>query len=913
MPLTANSRLGPYEIKSMLGAGGMGEVYRARDSRLNRDVAIKVLREEGASSADRRTRFEREARAVAALNHPNIVAVYDFGVEGDKQYIVSELVEGESLRSLVSKPVPVRRLVEIGAQVADGLASAHAARVVHRDLKPENIMIGKDGRVKILDFGLSRQASQTPSVGTGTDPEETLAPDPDAARNLTEEGTVIGTASYMSPEQATGRAVDYRSDQFSLGLVLHEMATGKQTFARSSRVETMAAIVRDEPPALEEKLPAPLKWIIDRCLAKEPEQRYESTQDLFRDLRNIRDHFSEAYTSGALAPVAAQKKRRHWTILAAVGAACLLLGGLLVYLAKPVGQDIGRYHYTLFASHAAGPVWSPDGKVVAYAGTVDGIYQVFLRHLNSPVSVQLTHEKHNVSVQGWSSDRNHLILLEDTDRKESPFQKLYSIPLVGGDLDFIMDADCLVCSLSPDGRAFATMPQRVNSGGMVNLAISDPLGSPLRPYTPSPFATKEVHNQPELLFSPDGKMILLFRAGENLKQEAWLLPYPAGNKPPRLTFQGLSRVPGKPSFSWMPDNRHVVIGLSKELDLTPHLWMADIESDQLEPITTSNAAEDFPAVAPDGKSLLYEQRDISFDLVSVSIADGASETLLSTGRKEQMAAWSANAGKFAWVTNRSGAYDVWVRASGEAERPAVTAADFSDGPTSWLADPALSADGERLVFERISSNGISRLWMISLSGGSPVRLTNAESSSESSGSWSPDGSRFVYFQMVGGTISLMLVRTSGNVAPVELRKDLADALSDWSPAGDWITYRDKKGWNLVSPDGKTTKFLGDIATDFLAFSKDGKLLYGIQTGEGERDRERATLFSLDPNTLKQRVIKELGKDLRPQSNYDPGIRFSLSPDGKSIAYSTLKSRTDLWMLQGYRQPGWFDRFSLGLK
>jgi serine/threonine protein kinase len=167
MRLTANSRLGPYEIKSMLGAGGMGEVYRARDSRLNRDVAIKVLRDEAASSADRRSRFEREARAVAALNHPNIVAVYDFGVEGDKQFIVSELVEGESLRSLVSKPVQVRRLVEIGAQVADGLAAAHAARVVHRDLKPENIMIGRDGRVKILDFGLSRQGSPAARLEKG--------------------------------------------------------------------------------------------------------------------------------------------------------------------------------------------------------------------------------------------------------------------------------------------------------------------------------------------------------------------------------------------------------------------------------------------------------------------------------------------------------------------------------------------------------------------------------------------------------------------------------------------------------------------------------------------------------------------------------------------------------------------------
>ena len=228
MPLIVNSRLGPYEIKSLLGAGGMGEVYRARDSRLNRDVAIKVLRE-GASSPDRRGRFEREARAVAGLNHPNIVAVFDFGVDEGRQYIVSELVEGVSLRSLVNKPVPVRRLVELASQVADGLAAAHAARVVHRDLKPENIMIGKDGRVKILDFGLSRQAYSAPGTGAAFDPNETDVRDPDATRTRTEEGTVVGTASYMSPEQASGRAIDYRSDQFSFGLLLHEMATGKKS------------------------------------------------------------------------------------------------------------------------------------------------------------------------------------------------------------------------------------------------------------------------------------------------------------------------------------------------------------------------------------------------------------------------------------------------------------------------------------------------------------------------------------------------------------------------------------------------------------------------------------------------------------------------------------------------------------
>jgi eukaryotic-like serine/threonine-protein kinase len=487
MPLAANSKLGPYDIKSMLGVGGMGEVYRARDSRLNRDVAIKVLREDGAS-ADSRRRFEREARAVAALNHSNIVAVYDFGVENGQQYIVSELIEGESLRSLLhGKPVSVRKLIEIAAQVADGLAAAHAAGVVHRDLKPENIMLAKDARVKILDFGLAR-ATTSPRRATGE--EETAAAPADETKHLTGEGAVLGTASYMSPEQALGKMVDYHSDQFSFGLILHEMASGKQAFARNSSVETMAAIVRDEPSPIEEKIPAPLKWIIDRCLHKEPEQRYESTRDLYRDLRNLRDHFSEAYASGALGPVAAQQATaRIWKIPVIVGT-CMLLAALLGYLLRPAGQNIGNYRYTPFASQAIGPVWSPDGKAVAYAGKTNGNYQVFLRYLNSPVAVQLTHEHRFIQPVGWSSDRSHIIVAESIDMSnDAEYSRLYSVATVGGALEFIMDANCNNCDLSRDGKAYAAIAK--DPGGYYGVAVSDPLGSPLRYYKAAPFASKD--------------------------------------------------------------------------------------------------------------------------------------------------------------------------------------------------------------------------------------------------------------------------------------------------------------------------------------------------------------------------------------------------------------------------------------
>ncbi len=549
MPLSPNSRLGPYEIKSTLGVGGMGEVYRARDSRLNRDVAIKVLRQDSTTgaSADLRSRFEREARAVAALNHPNIIAVYDFGVEDGQQYIVSELIEGESLRSLLhGKPVPVRKLIDLTTQIADGLAAAHAAGVVHRDLKPENIMLTKDGRAKILDFGLARQSRATTSPRHGTGEEETVAPPANETIHLTSEGAVLGTASYMSPEQALGKEVDYRSDQFSFGIILHEMASGKQAFTRNSSVETMAAIVRDEPSAIEEKIPAPLKWIIDRCLHKEPEQRYESTRDLFHELKNLREHFSEAYSSsGALAPVPSKPQPRRRKLLAIGAAGCLIAGAIIVYVLKPSGQDIAKYRFTPFASDASSAVWSPNGKAIAYSGKVNGIYQVFLRYLNSPLPVQLTHEKRNIWPLGWSSDRAHLIvgkLGSPTGQHESPLYKLSSVAIVGGDLEFIMDSDCQACGLSQDGKALATLIKRRD--GYFSIAISDPLGSPPKEYTPAPFATKELYESSQIAFSPDGKSILFCRQGERGVNELWRLPYPMASGVPqriehnRVAFSG---------------------------------------------------------------------------------------------------------------------------------------------------------------------------------------------------------------------------------------------------------------------------------------------------------------------------------------------------------------------------------------
>jgi predicted ATPase len=288
MTFLSGTRLGPYEIIEPLGAGGMGEVYRARDSRLGRSVALKVLPDSFAADPGRLSRFEQEARSASALNHPNIVTVYEIGQFGSTPYIAMELVEGKTVKELVaSGPVPPRKAIQLASQVADGLAKAHAAGIVHRDLKPDNIMISEDGFAKVLDFGLAKLVRPH-----GDD----LSGAATAIGSATEVGVVLGTIGYMSPEQASGHSVDFRSDQFAVGTVLYELVTGARAFRKDTAASTLVAILQEEPEpiaSVNPRVPAPLCWIIERCLAKDPNDRYASTRDLARDLAALRDRLSE--------------------------------------------------------------------------------------------------------------------------------------------------------------------------------------------------------------------------------------------------------------------------------------------------------------------------------------------------------------------------------------------------------------------------------------------------------------------------------------------------------------------------------------------------------------------------------------------------------------------------------------------
>src|SRR5271170_1522378 len=341
MNLASGTKLGPYEIVSLLGAGGMGEVYRARDSRLKRDVAVKVLPQATSLDPERLRRFEQEALATAALNHPNILAVFDIGTNEGSPYVVSELLEGETLRErLRSGTIALRKTLDYALQIAHGLAAAHEKGIVHRDLKPENLFLTKDGRVKILDFGLAK-LTQAESGDHTSLPTMT---------HVTEVGTVLGTAGYMSPEQVRGVAVDARSDIFSFGAILYEMISGKRAFHRDTAADTMSAILKEDPPDFAEtnrNVSPALERIVQHCLEKSPEQRFHSASDIAFDLEHLSGISS---TSARALPAAGAAPRGKLMAVVAGGVAlALVMLGVGWWLGRGSGQaPLAEYQQITF-------------------------------------------------------------------------------------------------------------------------------------------------------------------------------------------------------------------------------------------------------------------------------------------------------------------------------------------------------------------------------------------------------------------------------------------------------------------------------------------------------------------------------------------------------------------------------------
>ncbi len=781
MTLSPNTRLGPYEILASLGAGGMGEVYRARDTRLAREVAIKVLPAALASDPERLKRFEREARSASSLNHPNIVTIYDIGAADSVSYIAMELVSGEPLRALFAEgALPVRRLLQIGVQIAEGLAKAHAAGIVHRDLKPENVMVTEDGLVKILDFGLAK-LTQPEGSGAGA----TMAP---TVSGATEEGVILGTVGYMSPEQAVGGSIDYRSDQFSFGSILYEMATGKRAFQRGSAPQTLTAIIQEEPEpitALNPKVPAPVRWIIERCLAKEARSRYASTEDLSRELATVRDHLSEA-TSAVEVPseVPARATRRRWWIPALTAAVILLAEGVAFWRLSQADyfwkNPLAGARYTRFTDWEGSEfdaAISPDGKFVAFLSDRAGPFDAWVGQVGGGEFLNLTRgqfpELANPLVRnvGFSGDGAHVWL--HIGAKQAKDHSVWLVPTIGGaPRRFLSSA--VEAVWSPDRARIA----------YYEFSPGDPIftadrsgGSPSQLCTGKP----GIHEHYPT-WSSDGRFIYFVRGIPTIDMDIWRIPA-AGGVAARLTHHR-SNV----ACTALLDDRTLLYTSTREDGSGSGLYAMDVV--RRIPHAVSSGLEEYVSVSAsaDGRHLAATVANPIRNLWTVPITDrvvddaGATRLNLPTVR--------ASAPRFGhdglvYVSSKGGADGLWKFRDG-AETELWKG---SDGAVA--AGPAISPDGSRIAFV-VRHEGRVHLYLMAADG------TNAHPIAESldvrdTPSWSPDGKWIAVLASEGNLNPLFKVPVESG-SPVRLVDGEGVIWNPvWSPDNRFILYSETQG------------------------------------------------------------------------------------------------------------------------
>jgi eukaryotic-like serine/threonine-protein kinase len=813
----------------------MGEVYRARDSKLKRDVAIKVLPSALSADTDRLKRFEKEARAASSLNHPNIVTVHDIGESDGTSFIAMEMVDGQTLRELLTDgPPPTKRLLAVAAQVADGLAKAHAAGIVHRDLKPENVMVTRDGFVKILDFGLAKL----------TQPEEpegrTQVP---TASGETAAGIVMGTVGYMSPEQAMGKPLDFRSDHFSFGSIVYELATGKRAFARGSVPETLTAIIRDEPEPignLNPLSPAPLRWIVERCLAKNPEGRYAATRDLAHDLAALKDRLAE--TSGGAAPTGGLNSSPRWLVgfawagflVAAAFAALYVLRRPTVPPAAPVRFEIRAPEGTRFGWAPVQNLFalSPDGRRIAFAARrSDGQSSLWVRSL-AELSAAALSGTEGAAAPFWSPDSRFVAFFADG--------KLKRVDAAGGQPVTLCD----VAVAFPSGSwgsehsiLFAGLTQPV-----VNL-VSESGGAP--------------------------RAVLKVDASRQEVSICW------------------------PSF--LPDGRHFLYVGRSESEKQTYVRVASLEGGKTVPLLTNcSRAQYVPGewnadVRGRSGHLLYA-RDGSllaqpFDSDRLRLAGDA----IPSGQEVFQHALIG--------TGPFSASDNGVLASrGKGGPTRLAFIDRSGHETGSLAAPAgfrsvrLSPDSRKVFVGAIDSHtGMGNLWTGDLSRGVLTRL-ELGSDDYSSPTWSPDGARIVFsIGSMRHPPSLYAVALHGSgTAESILPPGGIQRAEDWSPDGHSLLYfsaRTESGSGLwvLNPDAepKPRKLLpvGETTERTQAqFSPDGRWIAYCAPESG-----RSEVFLTSFPEPAERVKVSASGGSRPRWKRDGSELYFVSTGDEMIA------------------------------
>jgi Tol biopolymer transport system component len=828
MPLTTGQRLGPYEVVAPLGAGGMGEVYRARDTRLQRDVALKVLPEALARDPQRQKRLEREAQAISALSHPNVCALFDVGraelVTGPVDFLVMELVEGETLADRLARgPLTPEQAAAVGAQVAEALGAAHARGIVHRDLKPGNVMLTRSG-AKLLDFGLARSGDSGSFVESPRSGLTESMPLP-----LTREGTVVGTWPYLSPEQLAGRPADARSDVFALGAVLFEMLTGRRAFSGTTLAEVQAAILAEatpDPRAVAPGLPAGLTAVTRRCLEKDPKARWQSADDVAIALRLI----AEADVDAAAA-AAAKGGPGYWKPLAllAVAAAALLAGGLTVFRPRarpplseplrfvvqmPLGLTMPRPTMGLFTAAA------PDGQHLIFTASAGA---------------------ERPSLWLWSGATGESRRLEGSEGGSSAF-------------------------FSPDGREFAffageELRRAPVAGGPSTLVTSAPSG----------------HSG---TWGLDGTILYTRWLGPG----AGLWAVNAGGGEPRQLHAAARRGDLRAFPAFLPDGIHYIFlqgGMGGEVGKR-RACVASTAGGEPE---CFGACDSAPSFSDTGHVVCVRRGELvalPFDAERRKVAGDA--VALASGAR-----WFGPPGTATFAVSRDGRLLAYEPPTSPSR---LAWLDRNGRELGQLGEPArygqlgLSRDGRRLVAEIMSqATGGRDLWVLDVATNVATRLT-FDARDASSPVWSPDGTKVGFGYVSGEPPDVAVLTPEGGQVRTIMEAPGVQIPRHWSPDGRLIAYEDymvsrrdhRQIW-LVSMDGERRRFRDrPVSVHSPRFSPDSRLLAFVSEESG---REEVYVAAVDGSGVPRRLSRNGG--LRPRWRSDGREIFFFAPDGTLLA------------------------------
>jgi len=732
-----------YRVTEKLGGGGMGVVYKAEDTRLDRQVALKFLPEKFFDSHQAHERFQREARAASALDHPNICTVYDIDEHEGQPFISMQLLEGQTLRRRIADgPLKTEELLDLAIQMADALDVAHAKKIIHRDIKPANIFVTERGQAKILDFGLAKRThSVAESVGGSEEPT------PVEEEHLTSPGAAIGTVAYMSPEQARGEELDARTDLFSLGVVLYEMATGRHAFTGSTSAVIFDAILHKAPTSpvrLNPEVPAKLEEIINRSLEKDRDLRYQSASDLRAELKRLRrdSDSGETVARRAAQPGRPRRGARPW-VAGGVLVIIAALGGWFLATRAPDAPE-GPIKVTPFTADGGlkeRPRFSPDGEKVVYewAGPADDNWDIYVKALGVGARpLRLTDHPADDLTPAWSPDGRRIAFVRVLEDGAA----IYTVPSMGGQEHKLIDISgsssyitylLPVLSWSPDGEwlVLAEKPSEDEPARIVRLsletlekeALSSPPEDSLGDLNPA--------------LSPDGTLLAFARSGSSVwgDLDVWVQPVDGGEAR-RLTFGQHSGCSG---LAWTPDGGEIVFTV-RELFYRTSLFRVSLAGGEPQPLV--GVGQDAGRASIHGNRMVYEQRTAPPPDIwripgrKASAPGRAPEKLIASTQIDEDPAYSPDGRKIAFTSHRSGVRNIWVCESDGSNPVQVTNLEGGARLPRW------SPDSRRLVF--MSADEVSRdLYVVGTDGGMPRRLTH-EPSDDNRGTWSRDG-EWIYF------------------------------------------------------------------------------------------------------------------------------------------------------------------------